>query len=133
MATSAASEVTYPQNLEAERALLGSILIDNAGLVTAMELLSKDDFYVEAHRLIFERMIQLSEKPSAIDLVTLAEEISREGLLDRTGGAAYIASLTDGVPFGAGTNVTEYCRIIRGKAIVRRLINVSNNVISRCL
>ena len=133
MATSAASEVTYPQNLEAERALLGSILLDNAALVTAMELVSKDDFYVEAHRLIFERMVQLSEKPAAIDLVTLSEEISREGLLDRTGGAAYLASLTDGVPFGAGTNVTEYCRIIRGKAIVRRLINVSHNVISRCL
>jgi replicative DNA helicase len=133
MATRAASEVTLPQNLEAERALLGSILVDSGALVTAMEMLSKDDFYAEAHRLIFEKMIQLSEKPAAIDLVTLSEEISREGLLERIGGAAYIASLTDGVPFGAGTNVTEYCRIIRGKAIVRRLINVSNNVISRCL
>jgi len=133
MATRAASEVTLPQNLEAERALLGSILVDSGALVTAMEMLSKDDFFAEAHRLIFEKMIQLSEKPAAIDLVTLSEEISREGLLERIGGAAYIASLTDGVPFGAGTNVTEYCRIIRGKAIVRRLINVSNNVISRCL
>ena len=133
MATRAASEVTLPQNLEAERALLGSILVDSGALVTAMEMLSKDDFFAEAHRLIFEKMIQLSEKPAAIDLVTLSEEISRAGLLERIGGAAYIASLTDGVPFGAGTNVTEYCRIIRGKAIVRRLINVSNNVISRCL
>jgi replicative DNA helicase len=133
MATSAASEVTYPQNLEAERALLGAILLDNAALVTAMELVSKDDFFAETHRLIFERMVQLSEKAGAIDLVTLSEELARSGLLERVGGAAYLASLTDGVPIGAGGSVAEYCRIIRGKSIMRRLIHVSNNVISRCL
>jgi len=133
MATSAASEVRYPQNLEAERALLGSILLDNAALVTAMEVVSRDDFFAEAHRLIFERMIQLSEKSGVIDLVTLSEEVSRGGVLERIGGAAYLASLTDGVPIGAGGSVTEYCRIIRGKSVMRRLINASNNVVSRCL
>jgi len=133
MATSAASEVRYPQNLEAERALLGSVLLDNAALITAMEVVSRDDFFAEAHRLIFERMIQLSEKSGVIDLVTLSEELSRGGVLERIGGAAYLASLTDGVPIGAGGSVTEYCRIIRGKSVMRRLINASNNVVSRCL
>jgi replicative DNA helicase len=121
------TEPLIPQDLEAERALLGSILIDNAALVTAVSLLSKDDFYVESHRLLFTAMVELSDQSSAIDLVTLSSHLRDQGLLERTGGAAYVASLTDGVPFGAGEHFAEYCRIIRGKSDLRRLLNMCRN------
>ena len=89
-----------PHNLEAERALLGSVLLDNGALNVALEVISKDDFFSEAHRLTFEKMMEISEKNRTIDLVTLAEELSKEGLLEKIGGAAYLAALTDGVPVG---------------------------------
>jgi replicative DNA helicase len=132
MPTTAASERTFPHNLEAERALLGSILLDNGALNLALEILSKDDFFSEAHRLTFERMTEISEKNHTIDLVTLSEELSKEGLLEKAGGAGYLASLTDGVPIGS-TSVSEYSRIVKEKSLVRRLITASNNVIARCL
>jgi len=133
MPTTSVSEKTLPHSLEAERALLGSILLDNGALNVAVGVLSKDDFFSEANRLTFEKMIGLSEKSRTIDLVTLSEDLSREGLLEKVGGAAYLASLIDGVPAGNYTVVTEYSRIVREKSLVRRLINASNNVIARCL
>jgi len=133
MPTTSVSERTLPHSLEAERALLGSILLDNGALNVAVGVLSKDDFFSEAHRVTFEKMIGLSEKSRTIDLVTLSEDLSREGLLEKVGGAAYLASLIDGVPAGNYTVVTEYSRIVREKSLVRRLINASNNVIARCL
>ncbi len=133
MPTISVSEKTLPHSLEAERALLGSILLDNGALNVAVGVLSKDDFFSEAHRVTFEKMIGLSEKSRTIDLVTLSEDLSREGLLEKVGGAAYLASLIDGVPAGNYTVVTEYSRIVREKSLVRRLINASNNVIARCL
>lgn len=126
-------ERTLPHNLEAERALLGSILLDNGALDPALEKLTQDDFFADAHRLIYEKMLGLFEKTRTIDLVTLSEELGREGLLEKAGGATYLASLVDGVPLGTTANVAEYCRIVKDKAIVRRLINASNNVIARCL
>jgi replicative DNA helicase len=119
--------------LEAERALLGSILLDNSALNLAMEGVGKDDFFSEAHRITFDKMLAISEKNRTIDLVTLSEELSKEGQIERAGGAAYLAALTDGVPIGTSVAVSEYSRIVREKSILRRLINASNNVISRCL
>jgi replicative DNA helicase len=133
MPTTSVSEKTLPHSLEAERALLGSILLDNGALNVAVGVLGKDDFFSESHRVTFEKMIGLSEKNRTIDLVTLSEDLSREGLLEKVGGAAYLASLIDGVPAGNYTVVTEYSRIVREKSLVRRLINASNNVIARCL
>ncbi len=133
MPTTSVSEKTLPHSLEAERALLGSILLDNGALNVAVGVLGKDDFFSEAHRVTFEKMIGLSEKNRTIDLVTLSEDLLRDGLLDKVGGAAYLASLIDGVPAGNYTVVTEYSRIVREKSLVRRLINASNNVIARCL
>jgi len=133
MPTATASDRTVPHNLEAERALLGSVLIDNEALNAALETLGKDDFYSEAHRVTFDKMVALSEKSRVIDLVTLSEELAKDGLLEKSGGAAYLAALTDGVPIGAMAAVREYCRIIKEKATVRRLINASNTVIARCL
>ncbi len=133
MPTSSVSEKAFPHNLEAERALLGSILLDNGALNLAVGAMSKDDFFSEAHRLAFEKMIALSERSRTIDLVTLSEELSKEGLLEKVGGAAYLASLTEGVPAGNYSIVAEYSRIVREKSLIRRLITASNNVIARCL
>jgi replicative DNA helicase len=119
--------------LEAERALLGSILLDNSALNLALEGVGKDDFFSEAHRITFDKMVAISEKNRTIDLVTLSEELSKEGQIERAGGAAYLAALTDGVPVGTSVAVSEYSRIVKEKSILRRLINVSNNLIARCL
>ena len=126
-------EVMYPQNLEAERALLGSILIDNAALNMALEHTDPSDFFGEAHRIIFQHMVDLAEKGRVIDLVTLSDNLTSAGLLQRAGGSGYIAGLTDGVPFGAGTNITEYCRIIKDKSVKRQIIYTANSVISQVL
>jgi replicative DNA helicase len=119
--------------LEAERALLGSILLDNSALNMALEVVEKDDFFSEAHRITFEKMVGISEKNRTIDLVTLCEELSKDGQTEKAGGAAYLAALTDGVPIGTSVAVSEYSRIVKEKSIVRRLINASNNLISRCM
>jgi replicative DNA helicase len=128
-----ASDRVVPHNLEAERALLGSILLDNSALNLALEGVGRDDFFSEAHRITFDKMIAISEKNRTIDLVTLSEELAKEGQIEKAGGAAYLAALTDGVPVGTSVAVSEYSRIVKEKSILRRLINASNNVISRCL
>jgi replicative DNA helicase len=133
MATSFETVKNFPHSLEAERAVLGSVLLDNGALNVVLEFIGRDDFFSESHRLILEKMLALSEKSRAIDLVTLSEELSKEGLLEKVGGAAYLSALTDGVPIGSTAVVTEYARIVKEKSVIRRLINASNNVISRCL
>jgi replicative DNA helicase len=133
MATSFETVKNFPHSLEAERAVLGSVLLDNGALNVILESIGRDDFFSESHRLILEKMLTLSEKTRAIDLVTLSEELSKEGLLEKVGGAAYLSALADGVPVGSAAVVTEYARIVKEKSVIRRLINASNNVISRCL
>jgi replicative DNA helicase len=132
MATTSFSEIKSPHSLEAERALLGSILLDNGALNLAVGMVNKDDFFSEANRLTFGKMTELSEKNRTIDLVTLSDELGKEGLLEKVGGASYLASLTDGVPVGNYSAVNQYSRIVKEKSLLRRLISASNNVISRC-
>ncbi len=124
---------SFPHSLEAERAVLGSILLDNGALYVALEMIGKDDFFSENHRIAFEKMLALFEHNRTVDPVTLSEELSKEGLIEKAGGAAYLASLTDGVPLGTTASVNEYARIVKEKSIIRRLINASNNVITRAL
>ena len=132
MPDSASSDRLVPQNLEAERALLGSILLDNSILPMAIEGIGKDDFFSEAHRLIFETMVALAGKNRTVDLVTISDEFTKIGLIEKAGGDAYLAALTDGVPIGNTVALTDYIRIVKDKSILRKLINASNNVISRC-
>ena len=94
----AISERSLPQNLEAERCVLGAILIHNDNFNQAAELIDADDFFRDAHRRVFDKMVGLNERGEAIDLVTLKDELGRSNDLERVGGAAYIASLVDGVP-----------------------------------
>src|SRR5690348_14222088 len=124
-------EATY--NTEAECALLGSIILDNTVLPVAVDVVSHEDFFSQSNRIIFRKMVEVAEKKIAIDVITLADELSKEELLERVGGSSYLAGLTDGVPVGNYTAVKEYSRIIKEKSILRRLINASNNIISRAM
>ena len=128
MAEAVALDRTLPHNLEAERSVLGAVLIHNDAFNQASEVLIPRDFYRDAHRRIFERMIQLSERGNAIDFVTLREELSRSGELDEVGGPAYIAALVDGLPHA--TNVEYYARIVREKSTLRNLIFSANKILA---
>jgi replicative DNA helicase len=121
-------ERSLPANLEAERCVLGAILLDNRLCNQAMEILRREDFYIESHRKIYERMVSLSEQGRAIDPVTLREDLSRFGEFEAVGGAAYVAGLIDGVP--RLENIEQYAKIVKGKAVLRRLISTSNQIIA---
>jgi replicative DNA helicase len=123
-----APDRTLPHNLEAERSVLGAVLLRNEVINHALELIKPHDFFRDAHRLIFDKMIDLSERGRAIDLVTLREELTRSGKLDEVGGPAYIASLVDGVP--RATNVEYYAGIVKEKATRRSLIFAANRILS---
>jgi replicative DNA helicase len=120
---------TLPSNLEAERSILGAILLDDKAINTIIESLSIQDFYLESHRKIFEKMHALTSGSRPIDLITLKNELQRTDELERVGGPAYLASLTDGLP--RALNIEHYAQIVKEKAVLRRLIQVSNEIIAR--
>jgi replicative DNA helicase len=107
--------------------VLGAVLVDNAAFNSAAEVLARDDFHREAHRRIFDAMAALAERSQAIDLVTLKDELIRGSALEAVGGAAYLASLVDGVP--RITNVEQWSRIIKEKAVLRNLIHAGNRIV----
>ncbi|MCG6920597.1 MAG: replicative DNA helicase [Acidobacteriota bacterium] len=125
-----ARERTLPSNLEAERTVLGAILVDNAAFNSAAEILSREDFYRDAHRRIFEAMAVLAERSQPIDLVTLKDELSRQSALEAVGGAAFLAGLVDGVP--RITSVEHWSRLIKEKAVLRNLIHAGNRIVQSC-
>ena len=127
-ASASAGERALPHNLEAERCVLGSILINNSAFDVAAELVKADDFYRDAHRRVFDRIAGLSERGQAIDLVTLREALDRAGDLEKIGGPAYISALADGVP--RSTNVVHYAQIVKEKATLRNLIHSANKIVS---
>src|SRR6266850_4298069 len=128
MAEALASERTLPHNLEAERSVLGAILLHNNAFNHAAEVIDSGDFFRDAHRRIFDKMVKLAERGDAIDLVTLKEELGRSSELDEVGGPAYITALVDGVP--RSTNVEHYARIIKEKATLRRQIFSANKILA---
>src|SRR4030081_1194072 len=128
MAEATVQERTLPHNLEAERSVLGAILLHNDAFNLAAEVIDSQDFFREAHRRIFGKMVKLVERGDAIDLVTLKEELGRSGDLDEVGGPAYIAALIDGVP--RHTNVEHYAKIIKEKATLRNLIFSANKILA---
>ncbi|MGH9869429.1 MAG: replicative DNA helicase [Candidatus Polarisedimenticolia bacterium] len=123
-------EKNLPHNLDAEKSILGSILLENRALNQAQELLREDDFYREGHRRIYRAMSTLRERSAVIDLVTLKNELTRSGDLDGAGGAAYVASLVDGVP--KSSNVEHYARIVKEKAVLRGLIDAAHHIQTMC-
>jgi replicative DNA helicase len=128
MPETVAPQRTLPHNLDAEKSVLGAILIHNDAFNHTAELIDSRDFFRDAHRRIFDRMVALSERGDAIDFVTLKEELTRSGDLDSVGGPAYIASLVDGVPRSA--NVEYYARIVKEKATLRNLIHSANKILA---
>jgi len=122
------AERTLPHNLEAERSVLGAILLHNDAFNLAAEVIDSKDFYRDAHRRIFDKMVKLVERGDAVDLVTLKDELGKSGEIDEVGGPAYIAALVDGVP--RSTNVEHYARIIKEKATLRRLIFSANRILA---
>ena len=124
----AAPERTLPHSLDAERSVLGAILISNDAFNHAAELIDSRDFFRDAHRRIFDKMVALSERGDAIDFITLKEELGRAGDLEEVGGPAYIAALTDGVPRSA--NVEYYARIVKEKSTLRNLIHSANKILA---
>ncbi len=119
---------TPPHSLEAERTILGAIIVNNQNLNVVLSILSPEDLYKESHRRILERIILLVDKGLPVDLLSLTEEAQRAGMLDEIGGAAYLSSLLDGVP--RSLNVEYYAQIIKEKALLRRLILSSAKIIS---
>jgi replicative DNA helicase len=122
---------TLPHNLDAERSVLGAILLDNQAINPAAETLTPEDFYGEAHRLIFEAMVTLSEDNSPIDAVTLAEQLRRGDHIERAGGDQYLSSLVDGLP--RALNIGQYARIVKDKSSLRNLISSANAIINSAL
>jgi len=118
-----------PQNIEAEQSVLGGILLDNQGLNAVLEVITGRDFYSEAHRRIFEAMINLSERGEPVDLITLSSILKDRTQLDKAGGAAYLAGLVDNVPSAA--NIVHYAKIVKEKAILRGLINTATEILGK--
>jgi replicative DNA helicase len=124
MATLTQTETLLPVNLEAERAILGAILLDNFCYTQAAAALRADDFSLDSHRRIYARVAALSEAGKPVDYVTLTEELGRNKELEAVGGVAYITSLTDGLP--RVQNIEHYIKIVRDKALLRGVINIAN-------
>src|SRR5271154_854049 len=119
-------EKPLPSNLDAERSVLGAILLDNHALNAAIEKLRPEDFFLDQHRRIFIYMIELGEAQQAIDLVTLSDHLHRKGELEAAGGAAYLSQLMDGVP--RVSNLEHYARIIKEKSVLRNLIHATHAI-----
>lgn len=119
---------TPPQSVEAEKTALGGILLNNKNLNVVLSIISPEDFYKDSNRKIIEKIISLVDKSKPVDVVTLSEELQREGTLDEVGGASYISSLMDGVP--KSLNVEFYAQIIKEKSLLRQLILSSAKIIS---
>jgi len=120
---------SLPANVEAERSILGAILLDNLSYNQAAEHLCAEDFSLDSHRRIYSRMVDLAESSRPIDMITLIEELDRRKELEAVGDVGYISGLVDGVP--DRPSIEHYIKIVRDKALLRGLIHTSNSAIAR--
>ncbi len=121
-------EKVPPQNLEAESAVLGSMLLDKEAIAKAIEHLEKTAFYSEAHREIFQAAVKLYDSTEEVDIVTLVEELKKRDTLEKVGGPEYVTQLANFIPTAA--NIEHYARIVREKYLLRRLINTATEIVS---
>ena len=117
-----------PQDIEAEQAVLGSMLTDQDAVIAAIEVLKPDDFYREDNKIIYEAILNVYNRAEPIDIITLKAELSSMGKLDNIGGLEYIAQLPDKVPTTA--NVDRYIKIVEEKSMLRNLVKTANEIIS---
>jgi replicative DNA helicase len=129
LATSDYTISTFPANVEAERSILGAILLDNFAYNQAAEHLRTEDFSLDSHRRIYARMVDLAESSRPIDMITLIEELERHKDLQAIGDVAYVSSLVEGVP--ERPSIEHYVKIVRDKALLRGVISVSTTAIAR--
>jgi len=120
---------TLPANVEAERSILGAILLDNFAYNQAAEHLKAEDFSLDSHRRIYSRMVDLAESSRPIDMITLVEELDRHKELEPIGDVGYVSGLLEGVP--DRPSIEHYIRIVRDKALMRGLIHASSSAIAR--
>ena len=118
-----------PANVDAEKTILGAILLDNAAHAEAAEHVSPDDFSLDSHRRIFLRMGELIDTGRAVDIVTLSNELSRYKEVESVGGVAYLASLTEGLP--RRPVIEDYIRIVKDKSLLRRLMGICSSAIAK--
>ena len=124
-------DVALPDNLDAERFILGAIMSNESAYLQVAGALAPEDFSLEKHKRIFLRMGDLHERGDKIDRVTLANELMKQGQLQSVDGLSYLVSLDDGLP--QLHNLESYVSIVKEKALLRRIINVSQDAINRCL
>jgi len=115
-----------PQNTEAERSVLGSLLIDKDAILKIVDVLTPEDFYEDKNGIVFASMLELFEKREPIDIVTLSESLEAKNQLKEVGGSSYLAEIVNDTPSAA--NVVHYAQICRDKAVLRRLISASANI-----
>ena len=116
-----------PQDIEAEQAVLGAIFLDSDTLIDAMEIVTPRSFYRRSHQIIFQSMIQLSNRGEAIDLVTLKAEIEKSNALEDIGGISYLSELSQSTPSSA--SVSYYAKIVDDKSLLRQLIQTANQIV----
>lgn len=131
MANDLVMQKGLPANLEAERYVLGAILLDSSAFLNVGSAIQPADFSLQSHQLIFTRMQQLFERGEKIDRVTIANELMRFGELDNVGGISYLVSLDDGLP--QLYNLESYIKIVKDKAVLRHIIFTSQGLIDRCV
>ncbi len=124
-------EKGLPQNLDAERSVLGAILLDSSSLSFVVPVLRQEDFFPDTHRRIYRSMLELYQRSAEIDTLTLKEELDRTGGVEKSGGAAYLSALVDAVPDVA--NVEHYARIVKEKSTLRRLIQAGQRLVRQGL
>jgi replicative DNA helicase len=129
MPTSSDALKVPPHDLEAEKSVLGAVLIDPAAISSVVEIVSPDCFYAEEHRLIFSAMLSLFEKHQPVDVVTLTAELKQKGNLKKIGGTSYLSDLINTVPTSA--YVEHYARIVKSNFIKRRLITTSSRLVEK--
>jgi replicative DNA helicase len=119
-----------PHDPEAERAVLGAVLLDPGAMLHIIEKLRADEFYLESHRIVYQACLDLHEKGEAADLVTVRNNLTEQGRLEQVGGASYLASLVDALPDVA--NVVHYAEIVHDKSVKRQLIAAAQRILSTC-
>src|SRR5687768_15127895 len=119
-------ERSLPNSSEAERAILGAVILDNGLIMQATETLRPEDFYVPSHRRIFMAMAALFEHGSEINPILIAEELRRDDALESVGGMSFLTNLTYGLPHVTG--IGHYAKIVRGKSLLRQIIRTANRI-----
>ncbi|MCX5708026.1 MAG: replicative DNA helicase [Candidatus Omnitrophica bacterium] len=130
MAEPIAKDLLPPQNLEAEMAVLGSMLLDENAIGVAIETIRVNSFYKDSHRKIFEVILSLFNNSKAVDLITMTDELKRMGILEEIGGVSYLTELANSVPSAA--NISHYVGIVKEKGILRTLITNATKIIHSC-